>query len=201
MNKLFRAAIGAAILLTLLVPAPRRNRRRRAPRRPPRTGTAGPRSWARHGRSLRRSAQDRRAHRQRRLLPRLPGRGEDSDGRRQPRAAGRLDRRRAGRVRDPRQHARLCRRRLGQALDIVVHNECLANVDDPAYIRRITEAHRDGPPAIVIHCAMHSYRSATIDDWREFLGVTSRTHTKPFNIPVKIAATSHPSMAGSSPIG
>jgi type 1 glutamine amidotransferase len=80
--------------------------------------------------------------------------------------------------------------------DIVVHNECLADVDDPAYIRQITAAHRNGPPAIVIHCAMHSYRAATIDDWREFLGVTSRQHTKPFNIPVKIAAKDHRVMKG-----
>jgi type 1 glutamine amidotransferase len=80
--------------------------------------------------------------------------------------------------------------------DIVVHNECLANVDDPAYIRRITAAHRDGPPAMVIHCAMHSYRAATVDDWREFLGVTSRTHTKMFPIPVKVTAREHPVMKG-----
>lgn len=80
--------------------------------------------------------------------------------------------------------------------DIVVHNECLADVDDPAYIRQITKAHRNGPPAIVIHCAMHSYRAATVDDWREFLGVTSRRHTKPFNIPVRIAAKDHSTMKG-----
>jgi type 1 glutamine amidotransferase len=80
--------------------------------------------------------------------------------------------------------------------DIVVHNECLADVDDAEYIRRITNAHRNGPPAIVIHCAMHSYRAATVDDWREFLGVTSRRHTKPFNIPVKIAAPDHGAMKG-----
>lgn len=80
--------------------------------------------------------------------------------------------------------------------DLVVHNECLADVDDPAYIRRITTAHRGGPPAIVIHCAMHSYRAATIDDWREFLGVTTRRHTNPFPIPVKIAAKDHPVMKG-----
>jgi type 1 glutamine amidotransferase len=80
--------------------------------------------------------------------------------------------------------------------DIVIHNECLADVDDPAYIRRITTAHRGGPPAIVIHCAMHSYRAATIDDWREFLGVTTRRHTNPFPIPVKIAAKDHPAMRG-----
>jgi len=80
--------------------------------------------------------------------------------------------------------------------DIVIHNECLADVDDPAYIRRITSAHHGGPPAIVIHCAMHSYRAATIDDWREFLGVTTRRHTNPFPIPVKIAAKDHPAMKG-----
>jgi type 1 glutamine amidotransferase len=80
--------------------------------------------------------------------------------------------------------------------DIVIHNECLADVDDPGYIRRITSAHRGGPPAIVIHCAMHSYRAATIDDWREFLGVTTRRHTSPFAIPVKVAAKEHAAMKG-----
>ena len=83
-----------------------------------------------------------------------------------------------------------------KGFDIVIHNECLANVDDPQYIRTITAAHRGGPPAVVIHCAMHSYRAATVDDWREFLGVTSKHHTKPFRIPVKIAAKDHPAMKG-----
>ena len=83
-----------------------------------------------------------------------------------------------------------------KGFDIVIHNECLADVDDPQYIRNITAGHRGGPPAVVIHCAMHSYRAATIDDWREFLGVTSRQHTKPFAIPVKIAAKDHPAMKG-----
>ena len=83
-----------------------------------------------------------------------------------------------------------------QGFDIVIHNECFADVKDPAFIRRITSAHRGGPPAMVIHCAMHSFRAAEIDDWREFLGVTSRRHTKPFNIPVKIVAADHPAMQG-----
>ena len=83
-----------------------------------------------------------------------------------------------------------------KGVDIVIHNECLASVDDPQYIRTITAAHRGGPPAVVIHCAMHSYRAAKIDDWREFLGVTSREHTKAFAIPVKVAAKNHPAMKG-----
>lgn len=83
-----------------------------------------------------------------------------------------------------------------KGFDIVIHNECLADLDDPQYIRNITAGHRGGPPAVVIHCAMHSYRAATIDDWREFLGVTSRQHTKPFAIPVKVTAKDHPAMKG-----
>lgn len=83
-----------------------------------------------------------------------------------------------------------------KGFDIVIHNECLADVDDPQYIRQITGAHRGGPPAIVVHCAMHSYRAATIDDWRELLGVTSRRHTRQFAIPVKVAAPEHPLMKG-----
>jgi len=72
--------------------------------------------------------------------------------------------------------------------DIVVHNECSADVDDPTFIRRITAAHREARvPAMVVHCAMHSYRSAEIDDWRELLGVTSRAHTPQFRIPVRWA--------------
>jgi hypothetical protein len=70
--------------------------------------------------------------------------------------------------------------------DIVIHNECSADISDPAFIRRITDAHRTARvPAMVVHCAMHSYRSATVDDWRELLGVTSRVHTPQFRIPVR----------------
>ena len=73
-----------------------------------------------------------------------------------------------------------------RGFDIVIHNECSADVDDPEFIRRITNGHRDARvPAMVIHCAMHSYRAATVDDWRAFLGATSRRHTPQFRIPVE----------------
>ncbi len=80
--------------------------------------------------------------------------------------------------------------------DIVVHNECFADVSDPAYLRKITSAHRGGTPAMVIHCAMHSYRAATVDDWREFLGVTSRRHTAAHHIAVKLVAPDESPMQG-----
>lgn len=80
--------------------------------------------------------------------------------------------------------------------DVVVHNECFADTTDADYIRRITEAHRSGTPAVVIHCAMHTYRGAEIDDWREFLGVTSRRHDHQSRYEVKPVAPDHPIMAG-----
>lgn len=83
-----------------------------------------------------------------------------------------------------------------EGFDLVVHNECFANTSDSKYIRRITEAHREGAAAVVIHCAMHTYRAAEIDDWRKFLGVTSRRHEHQSNYPVEIAEPEHPIMAG-----
>jgi uncharacterized protein len=80
--------------------------------------------------------------------------------------------------------------------DIVVHNQCFADVTDEQLIRRITGAHRGGPPALVIHCAMHTFRAATVDAWREFLGVTSHRHTRQFAMPVKVVAKDHAVMRG-----
>ena len=80
--------------------------------------------------------------------------------------------------------------------DIVVHNECFADTTDEDYIRRITKAHRAGTPAVVIHCAMHTYRATAIDDWREFLGVTSRRHDHQSHYAVKSVAQDHPVMQG-----
>jgi type 1 glutamine amidotransferase len=76
--------------------------------------------------------------------------------------------------------------------DVVVHNECFADTTDTNYIRRITSAHRAGTPAVVIHCAMHTYRATGVDDWREFLGVTSRRHDHQSRYPVKKIEPAHP---------
>ena len=78
--------------------------------------------------------------------------------------------------------------------DVVIHNECFANTADEDYIRQITKPHKDGANAVVIHCAMHTYRAAKIDDWREFLGVTSRRHEHQSRYAVKSAAPKHPIM-------
>src|SRR5688572_20357556 len=80
--------------------------------------------------------------------------------------------------------------------DVVIHNECFADTSDENYVKSITDAHKAGKPAMVIHCAMHTYRSAKFDDWREFLGVTSRHHDHQSRYPVKPVAKDHPIMKG-----
>ncbi len=80
--------------------------------------------------------------------------------------------------------------------DVVVHNECFANTNDKAYVQSITKVHKAGVPAVVIHCAMHTYRAAPFDDWRQFLGVTSRRHDHQDQYPVQVVAPNHPIMKG-----
>lgn len=80
--------------------------------------------------------------------------------------------------------------------DVVVHNECFADTTNPDYLRKITRVHHAGVPAVVIHCAMHTYRAAEIDDWREFLGVTSKRHDHQSKYPVKLTQPEHPILQG-----
>jgi uncharacterized protein len=81
-----------------------------------------------------------------------------------------------------------------KAYDVVVHNECFADVNDIDYVRKITAGHKGRVPAVVIHCAMHTYRGLKEDDWREFLGVTSRRHDHQSEYPVKVLDAKHPAL-------
>lgn len=83
-----------------------------------------------------------------------------------------------------------------KGFDVVIHNECFANTKSEEYIRKITEAHKAGANAVVIHCAMHTYRAAQFDDWRQFLGVTSRRHDHQSEYPIKVVAPDHPITEG-----
>ena len=82
--------------------------------------------------------------------------------------------------------------------DIIVHNECFGGVKDDEFVEKIVQAHRDGTPAVVVHCSMHSYRSAkkAAESWRAMLGVTSRSHEKHRAVEVKNVAPKNPIMTG-----
>ncbi len=77
--------------------------------------------------------------------------------------------------------------------DVVIHDECFADVKDPAYTQRVLAPHQEGTPALVLHCAMHCYRDGT-DNWFKFCGVTSRRHGAHYPHEVLNRDASHPVM-------
>jgi type 1 glutamine amidotransferase len=86
-----------------------------------------------------------------------------------------------------------------EGYDVVVHNECFGAVSDREFVEKVVGPHREGVPAVVIHCAMHTFRALETDEWRECLGVTSRRHGRQHPLEVKNLKPDHPVMKGFPP--
>lgn len=78
--------------------------------------------------------------------------------------------------------------------DVVVHNECFGFVNDAAFVERIAAAHKNGVPAVMLHCSNHSYRQAPTDEWRKVIGIKSMSHEKRRDLVIKSLGTKHPVM-------
>lgn len=93
--------------------------------------------------------------------------------------------------------------------DVVIHDECSADVKDVAVVEGVLAPHRAGLPAVNLHCAMHSYRIAPDvkqpvapgspeSFWFDFLGLQSAGHGKQLPIAIEITDAGHPVMTGLS---
>ena len=70
--------------------------------------------------------------------------------------------------------------------DVVIHDECSADVNEQAVVEGVLKPHRDGIPGVNLHCAMHCYRIGNPGDpvtlgtphglWFEYLGLQSSGH-------------------------
>ena len=70
--------------------------------------------------------------------------------------------------------------------DLVIHDECAADIKEPAVIQGVLKPHQDGTPGVNLHCAMHSYRFGEFQQpvavgadnahWYEYLGLQSSAH-------------------------
>lgn len=74
-----------------------------------------------------------------------------------------------------------------EGYDVIIHDECSSDVKDLPIIERILAPHKKGLPAVLLHCAMHSYRSEGfpgVTPWFEFSGLQSTGHgpLKPIDI-------------------
>lgn len=77
-----------------------------------------------------------------------------------------------------------------KGFDVVIHDECTAGVDGKEVVDRILQPHRDGLPAVVIHCGMHCYRVPNSDEWFKFTGLTTRNHGKQAPIAIAVDTSS-----------
>lgn len=88
-----------------------------------------------------------------------------------------------------------------KGFDIIVHDECSSDVKDLTVINRILKPHRDGLPAVVLHCGMHSYRSEGFPKatpWFEFTGLATTGHGPQAPIAVKYVDRESPITKGLS---
>src|SRR5271157_235592 len=86
--------------------------------------------------------------------------------------------------------------------DLVIHDECAADISDPAVVQAVLQPHRDGLPGVNLHCAMHSYRIGNPNDpvtpgtphgfWFEYLGLQSSGHGA--QLPIAISFTDSDSL-------
>jgi type 1 glutamine amidotransferase len=84
-----------------------------------------------------------------------------------------------------------------KGVDVVVYNMCSGKFTNVDYIEKIAKVHREtGLPAVVIHCAIHTFREAKTDEWRKLLGVTSMRHEKQQPFDVTVVQPENPIMKG-----
>ena len=80
--------------------------------------------------------------------------------------------------------------------DVVVHDECSSDVNDMNVIESILQPHKNGLPAVVLHCGMHSYRTEgwnkkVATPWMQFTGLISTGHGPQLPIAVKFVDKEH----------
>lgn len=88
-----------------------------------------------------------------------------------------------------------------EGYDVVVHNECFAKVGnmEEDFVENIMRPHREGVPAVLVHCTMHSYREGeNREEFWKFCGLYTRRHDKRYPFEVEITAPEHEVMAGMS---
>lgn len=75
--------------------------------------------------------------------------------------------------------------------DVVVYNFCFADEKDKDLIENALKVIRDGKPAVMIHCAMHTFQAS--DDWTDACGMRTRRHDpyRAFAV-IKTEAKDHP---------
>jgi len=92
--------------------------------------------------------------------------------------------------------------------DLVIHDECAAEISDAKIVEGVLQPHREGLPGVNLHCAMHSYRIGNPNDpvtpgtphglWFEYLGLQSSGHDAQEPIAITFTDKESPIVKGMS---
>ena len=95
-----------------------------------------------------------------------------------------------------------------QGYDLIIHDECGADISDPQIVEGVLKPHRDGIPGVNLHCAMHCYRIGKPNDpvtlgtphgyWFEYLGLQSSGHGAQLPISITFTNSNNPIAKGLS---
>jgi hypothetical protein len=91
--------------------------------------------------------------------------------------------------------------------DLVIHDECAADIADPAAVQNVLAPHLAGLPGVNLHCAMHSYRvtkefktplapGSAGALWFDYLGLQSSGHGPQEPIAITFTASDSPITRG-----
>jgi hypothetical protein len=93
-----------------------------------------------------------------------------------------------------------------QGYDVVIHDECASDVNEPAVVEGVLKPHRDGIPGVNLHCGMHCYRIGNPNDpvtpgtphglWFEYLGLQSSGHAAQLPIAIHFVDSDSPITKG-----
>lgn len=81
--------------------------------------------------------------------------------------------------------------------DVVLLSLCFGHVKDDAYILSLVEeASKNNKGIVFLHCSLHNFRSTTTgtNEWREFLGLTSKGHEHKNDLVCENTNPEHPIM-------
>ena len=89
-----------------------------------------------------------------------------------------------------------------KGFDVVIHDECAADIKDPEIVKGVLKPHADGIPGVNLHCAMHCYRVGNPGTpqkpgtpeamWFDYLGLQSSGHGPQEPITISYTAKDHP---------
>jgi hypothetical protein len=94
----------------------------------------------------------------------------------------------------------------GTKWDVVIHDECAADIKDVEIVKAVLKPHMDGIPGVNLHCAMHSYRVGNPNQkqtagtpealWFDYLGLQSSGHGPQEPITISYTAKESPISKG-----